>query len=161
MRTYQKIAQNDEQELLAKLLPMRILRAKQRTFWTINTNEVTYELVAIGRVPRELTVTEEWTNPSELDAQMLVSDDIFECYDKTNEVGKYKIVTKCFTGGTEKFNQINIEWNHILDLRRLNCVDIERLGVTNQVVSKKKTHVTSTETIKSITARLYYKFHFL
>ena len=161
MRTFQKIAQRDEQELLAKLLPMRILRAKQKTFWTINTNDVTYELVAIGRVPRDLSVTEEWSNPSELDAQMLAKNDIFECYDKVNEVGKYKIVTKCFTGGTEKFNLINVNWNHILDLGKLNCVDIERLGVTNQVVSKKKTHVTTTETIKSITVRLHYKFHFL
>ena len=71
MRTYQKIAQNDEQELLSKLLPMRILRAKQRTFWTINTNDITFELVAIGRIPKGVTITEEWSNASELDTVML------------------------------------------------------------------------------------------
>ena len=71
MRTYQKTAKIDEQELVAKLLPMRILRAKQRTFWTINTSNITYQLVAIGRIPKGVTITEEWSNETELDSIML------------------------------------------------------------------------------------------
>lgn len=161
MRTYQKIAQSDEQELLAKLLPMRILRAKQRQFWTINTPGMTYELVGLGRLPPGLSITEEWSNPTEMNECMLQDNDLFECYDKQTEVGKYKITTKCFTGGTEKFNHIHVDWNNVLQLSRMNCIRMENLGVTTQVITKKKTYMSTEESTKSTTARLYYKFHFM
>ena len=161
MKTYQKAAQHDEQELLAKLLPVRILRAKQRTFWTINTKNITLQFVAIGRIPKDIKVTEEWLNQTELDTVMLEENDLFECYDKSTDVGKYSIETKCFTGGTDKFKQISIQWDQILNLSKLNCVELENLGVTSQVIKKKKTYLSNEQTTKSIAAKFYYKFHFL
>ena len=161
MRTYQKTAQKDEQELLAKLLPMRILRMKQKSFWTINTNAVTYQLIGIGRLPHGIDVVEEWSNPAELDASILDSNDLFECYDKENQIGKYRITTRCFTGGTDKFNRIRVYWDNVLDMAKLNCYDIEKLGVTTQIIKKKKTYLSTEESIQSINVKFYYKFHFI
>ena len=42
-----------------------------------------------------------------------------------------------------------------------NCVGIEQLGVTVQTITKKKTHLSTDEEVKSITARFYYKFKFI
>ena len=161
MRTFQKTAQKDEQEMLAKLLPMRILRMKQKTFWTINTNDVRYELVAIGRLPHGIDVVEEWSNPVQLDASILDSNDLFECEDKESQIGKYRITTRCFTGGTDKYDNINVYWDNVLDMAKLNCYDIEKLGVTTQIIKKKKTYLSTEESIKSINVRFYYRFHFI
>ena len=65
MRTFQKIALKKEQELLFTLQPKRKLLPKQKVIWTINTNDVRYELIAIGRRPNGIEV-EEWSNPAEL-----------------------------------------------------------------------------------------------
>ena len=67
MRTYEKLAVKKEQELLFTLQPKRKLQAKQKVIWTINTSDVRYECIAIGRYPNGIEV-EEWSNPSELSA---------------------------------------------------------------------------------------------
>ena len=67
MRTFEKIALKKEQELLSTLQPKRKLKAKQKIIWTINTSDVKYECIAIGRCPNGIEV-EEWSNPSELSA---------------------------------------------------------------------------------------------
>ena len=65
MRTFDKIAARKEQELLFTLQPKRKLQAKQKVIWTINTKDVRYECIAIGRRPNGIEV-EEWSNSSEL-----------------------------------------------------------------------------------------------
>ena len=65
MRTFEKIAATKEQELLFTLQPKRKLQAKQKIIWTINTKDVRYECIAIGRRPNGIEV-EEWSNSSEL-----------------------------------------------------------------------------------------------
>ena len=67
MRTFEKIALKKEQELLSTLQPKRKLQAKKKIIWTINTADVRYECIAIGRCPNGIEV-EEWSNPSELSA---------------------------------------------------------------------------------------------
>ena len=67
MRTYEKIAAKKEQELLFTLQPKRKLQAKQKVIWTINTSDVRYECIAIGRRPNGIEV-EEWSNSAELSA---------------------------------------------------------------------------------------------
>ena len=67
MRTFEKIAAKKEQELLSTLQPKRKLKAKQKIIWTINTNDVRYECIAIGRCPNGIEV-EEWSNSAELSA---------------------------------------------------------------------------------------------
>ena len=161
MRTYQKIAQADEQELFAKLLPKRMRTSQQKVFWRINTAEVNYELVAVSRLPAGITVVDEWSNPTELSAIRLEENDLFECFDKKTTVGKYNILTKCFTGGSDKFDDIVVQWDQVIDMTKTNCVGIEQLGVTTQVTSKKRTHISDKEKVKSTTMRLYYKFKFM
>ena len=65
MRTFEKTAARKEQELLFTLQPKRKLQAKQKVIWTINTKDVRYECIAIGRRPNGIEV-EEWSNSSEL-----------------------------------------------------------------------------------------------
>ena len=65
MRSFEKIAARKEQELLFTLQPKRKLQAKQKVIWTINTKDVRYECIAIGRRPNGIEV-EEWSNSSEL-----------------------------------------------------------------------------------------------
>ena len=65
MRTFEKIAATKEQELLFTLQPKRKLQAKQKIIWTINTKDVRYECIALGRRPNGIEV-EEWSNSSEL-----------------------------------------------------------------------------------------------
>ena len=115
MRTYEKIAAKKEQELLFTLQPKRKLQAKQKIVWTINTNEVTYEIVAIGRTPNGIEVTEEWSNPQELSAIALQASDIFEAGESKAEAGKYRILTKCFTGQSEKFDLIRVHYDNVQD----------------------------------------------
>ena len=67
MRTYEKIAAKKEQELLSTLQPKRKLQAKQKVIWTINTSDVRYECIALGRRPNGIEV-EEWSNSAELSA---------------------------------------------------------------------------------------------
>ena len=42
-----------------------------------------------------------------------------------------------------------------------SCTDVENLAVTTQTISKKRTHLSTHETIKSTVVRMYYKFKFL
>ena len=74
MRTYEKIAAKKEQELLFTLQPKRKLQAKQKIIWTINTSDVRYECIAIGRCPNGIEV-EEWSNSVELSAIALQGQD--------------------------------------------------------------------------------------
>ena len=59
MKTYAKLAISDEQKLLSNLLPKRILRSRQKVFWRIETEPVTFELVCIGQIPCGIDVTEK------------------------------------------------------------------------------------------------------
>ena len=59
MKTYAKLAKSDEQKLLSNLLPRRMLRSRQKVFWRIDTEPVCFELVAIGRIPCGIDVTEK------------------------------------------------------------------------------------------------------
>ena len=59
MKTYAKLAKSDEQKLLSNLLPKRILRSRQKVFWRIDTEPISFELVAIGRIPCGIDVTEK------------------------------------------------------------------------------------------------------
>ena len=56
MRTYEKIALEKEQELLSRLQPKQKLQARKKIIWTINTNDVRYEMIAIGRTPNGIEV---------------------------------------------------------------------------------------------------------
>ena len=115
MKTFEKIAAKKEQELLFTLQPKRKLQARQKVVWTINTNEVTYEIIAIGRIPNGIEVTEEWSNPQELSAIALQASDIFEAGESKAEAGKYRIETKCFTGQSEKFDLIRVHYDNVQD----------------------------------------------
>ena len=59
MKNYAKLAKSDEQKLLSNLLPRRMLRPRQKVFWRIDTEPVCFELVAIGRIPCGIDVTEK------------------------------------------------------------------------------------------------------
>ena len=59
MKTYAKLAKSDEQKLLSNLLPKRMLRSRQKVFWRIETEPVVFELIAIGRIPCGIDVTEK------------------------------------------------------------------------------------------------------
>ena len=74
MRTFEKMAARKEQELLFTLQPKRKLQAKQKVIWTINTKDVRYECIAIGRRPNGIEV-EEWSNSSELSPIALQGQD--------------------------------------------------------------------------------------
>ena len=56
MRTYEKIALQKEQQLLSTLQPKQKLQAKKKIIWTINTSDVRYEMIAIGRIPNGIEV---------------------------------------------------------------------------------------------------------
>ena len=56
MRTYEKIALRNEQALLSTLQPKQKLQAKKKIIWTINTTDVRYEMIAIGRTPNGIEV---------------------------------------------------------------------------------------------------------
>ena len=56
MRTYEKIALQKEQQLLSTLQPKQKLQAKKKIIWTINTSDVRYEMIAIGRTPNGIEV---------------------------------------------------------------------------------------------------------
>ena len=56
MRTYEKIALEREQELLSRLQPKQKLQAKKKIIWTINTTDVRFEMIAIGRTPNGIEV---------------------------------------------------------------------------------------------------------
>ena len=116
MRTYEKIAIKKEQELLATLQPKRKLQARKKIIWTINTNDVRYEMIAVGRIPNGVEV-EEWSNPPELSSIALQAADIFEAGDSQADVGKYRITTKCFTGQSEKFDAIRVHYDNVQEQR--------------------------------------------
>ena len=159
MKTYEKFAKSDEQKLLVNLLPRRMLQPRQKTFWKIDTDHVQYELIALRRVPIGIDVTE---HPLPLALIPLdTTNDIF--HNETHErlTGKYRVVTKAFTGGTDKLNATSIHWDNVLDWFKTNCCDCEKLGLTIQTVTKKRTHLSTQETLKSTIVRMYYKFKFL
>ena len=159
MKTYEKFARSDEQKLLSNLLPRRMLQPRQKTFWRIETDAVQYELIALGRVPIGVDVTEH-ALPLAL-IPLDNSNDIF--FNETHEriTGKYRVVTKAFTGGTDKLDSVEIHWDNVLDWFRTNCTNCEKLGLTIQTTSKKRTHLSTQETIQSTVIRMYYKFNFL
>ena len=159
MKTYEKYARSDEKQLLSNLLPRRMLQPRQKIFWRIKTDSVQYELIALGRLPIGVDVTEH-ALPLAL-IPLDNSNDIF--FNETHEriTGKYRVVTKAFTGGTEKLNSVEIHWDNVLDWFRTNCTNCEKLGLTIQTTSKKRTHLSTQETIQSTVIRMYYKFNFL
>ena len=91
----------------------------------------------------------------------LKASDIFEAGESIDEVGKYKIITKCFTDRSEKFDLIKIHYDNVQDWYFTNCVGVQSLGATVQTITKKKTHLATEEQIQSITARFYYRFKFI
>ena len=159
MKTYVKHAQADEQKLLANLLPRRMLKPRQKTFWRIETEPISFELIAIGRLPCGIDVTEK-----PLDLALLPLDntnDVFfnEKYERIT--GKYRVVTKAFTGGSPKFDAVRVHWDNVVDWFKTNCIDVEQLGVTLQTVTKKRTHLSTQETVISNVVRMYFKFKFM
>ena len=158
MRTYEKLAINDEKELLNNLLTKRILRPKQKIFHKISTPMVDYELIGIGRLPIGLDVKE---NPLELAAIPLDTNDIFTNEHHESQAGKYRIVTKSYTAGSDKFDAVDVRYDNVLDFYKQNCIDHEPLGATMQTISKRRTHMSIEEQIQSITIRMYYKFKFI
>ena len=159
MKTYEKYARSDEQTLLSNLLPRRMLQPRQKTFWRIETDLVQYELIALGRVPIGVDVTE---HPLPLALIPLdTTNDIFHNETHERQTGKYRVVTKAFTGGTDKLNATSIHWDNVLDWFKTNCISHEKLGLTIQTVTKKRTHLSTQETVKSTVVRMYYKFKFL
>jgi len=157
MRTYQKIAIKKEQELLCTLQPKWKIQANKKILWAINTNDVRYELIAIGRRPNGIEI-EEWSNPIELSAIALQSNDIFEAGVSIADVGKYQVTTKCYTAESEKFDVIRVYYDNVPDWYFSNCAGVEQLGATVQTITKKKTHFSTEKQVHSITARFYYKF---
>ena len=116
MRTYEKIALRNEQALLSTLQPKQKLQAKKKIIWTINTSDVRYEMIAIGRTPNGIEV-EEWSNPPELSAAVLQANDIYEAGESKAEVGKYKVTTKCFTSQSDKFDAIRVHYDNVQEKR--------------------------------------------
>ena len=114
MRTYEKLALRHEQELLSTLQPKQKLQAKKKVVWTINSQDVRYEMIAVGRTPNGIEV-EEWSNPPELSLAALQANDICEAGDSQANVGKYRIITKCFTSQSEKFDAIRIHYDNVQD----------------------------------------------
>ena len=159
MKTYEKFARSDEQKLLSNLLPRRMLQPRQKTFWRIETDAVQYELIALGRVPIGVDVTEHALPLAMI--QLDNSNDIF--FNEKNEriTGKYRVVIKAFTGGTDKLDSIDIHWDNVLDWFHTNCCSCEKLGLTIQTTTKKRTHLSTQETVQSTVVRMYYKFKFL
>ena len=159
MKTYEKFARSDEQKLLANLLPRRMLRPRQKTFWRIDTEPVSFELIAIGRTPCGIDVTE---HPLELAILPLDnSNDVFFNEKHERITGKYRVVSKAFTGGSPKFEAVRVHWDNVVDWSKTNCVDVETLGITLQTVTKKKTHLSIQETVISNVVRMYFKFKFM
>ena len=159
MKTYEKFARSDEQKLLSNLLPRRMLQPRQKIFWRIETDAVQYELIALGRVPIGVDVTEH-ALPLAL-IPLDTTNDVF--FNETHEriTGKYRVVTKAFTGGTDKLDSVDIHWDNVLDWFRTNCLSCEKLGLTIQIISKKRTHLSPQEAVKSTVVRMYFKFTFL
>ena len=118
------------------------------------------------------------------------TNDIFFNEKHERITGKYRVVTKAFTGGSPKFEAVQVHWDNVVDWFKTNCVDVEQLGLTLQIVSKtsfalplpfysakislifiktelkrnptkKRTHLSTQETIVSNTVRMYFKFHFV
>ena len=89
------------------------------------------------------------------------ASDIFEAGESIDEIGKYKITTKCFTDRSEKFDLIKIHYDNVQDWYFQNCVGVHPVGATVQTITKKKTHLATEEQIQSITARFYYRFKFI
>ena len=159
MKTYIKFAQTDEQKLLSNLLPRRMLKPRQKIFWRIETEPVSFELIAIGRLPCGIDVTEK-----PLDLALLPLDntnDVFFNEKHERITGKYRVVTKAFTGGSPKFDAVQVHWDNVVDWFKTNCIDVEQLGLTLQTVTKKRTHLSTQETVISSVVRMYYKFKFM
>ena len=98
---------------------------------------------------------------SEIILNLIKASDIFEAGESIDEVGKYKITTKCFTDRSEKFDLIKIHYDNVQDWYFTNCVGVQPLGATVQTITKKKTHLATEEQIQSMTARFYYRFKFI
>ena len=159
MKTYIKHAHADEQKLLSNLLPRRMLKPRQKIFWRIETEPVSFELIAIGRLPCGIDVTEK-----PLDLALLPLDntnDVFFNEKHERITGKYRVVTKAFTGGSPKFDAVRVHWDNVVDWFKTNCIDVEQLGLTLQTVTKKRTHLSTQETVISNVVRMYFKFKFM
>ena len=119
---------------------------------------VSYELIALGRLPIGLDVKE---NSLHLASIPLDVNDLFANENLDRQISKYRIVTKSFTGGSDKFSCVEIYFDNVLDFFKQNCVGYEPLGATMQTITKKRTHMSTQEQLQSITIRLYYKFNFM
>ena len=159
MKTHEKYARSDEKQLLSNLLPRRMLQPRQKIFWRIKTDSVQYELIALGRLPIGVDVTEH-ALPLAL-IPLDTTNDVFCNETHERETGKYRVVTKAFTGGTDKLDSVDIHWDNVLDWFRTNCLSCEKLGLTIQIISKKRTHLSPQEAVKSTVVRMYFKFTFL
>ena len=112
MKTFQKHAKSDEQQILANALPRHVLRPRQKIFWTIQTDLVTYQLICIGRCPSGLDVQE---HALQLAVMPLDSNDEYfiEKHERTS--GKYRVVTKSFSRNSTKFNAVTVHWDNMPD----------------------------------------------
>ena len=159
MKTFAKFAQSDEQKLLANLLPRQMLRPRQKIFWRIDTEPIQFELIAIGRTPCGIDVTEDPLSLALLPLDNTIDVFFNEKHERTT--GKYRVVTKAYTGGSPKYDAVRVHWDNVVDWSKTNCVDVEQLGITLQTITKKKTHLSIQETLISNVVRMYFKFKFM
>ena len=112
MKTFEKHAKSDEQQLLANIIPRQVLRPRHKIFWTIETDLVTYQLICIGRCPSGLDVQEY---PLEL--AVISLDDNDQSFTEQHErvSGKYRVVTKTFSRNSTKFDAVGIHWDNVPD----------------------------------------------
>ena len=158
MKTYEKYAKADEQTLLGKAVPRHILQPRQKIFWRINTDQVSYELIAIGRQPCGIDVEE---NAMQLAVIPLDAND--DCLIEKHErsTGKYRVITQIYNRNSTKFDAVKVHWDNLPDWFKQSCVDVQPIAVSLQTTSKKRTHLSIHETIKSTVVRLYFKFQFM
>ena len=112
MKTFQKHAKSDEQQLLANALPRHVLRPRQKIFRRIQTDLVTFQLICIGRCPSGLDVHE---NPLQLAAIPLDSNDDFIIETHERITGKYRVVSKSFSRNSCKFDAVKVYWDNVPD----------------------------------------------
>ena len=158
MKTYEKHARSDEQALLSRAVPRDLLQPRQKIFWRIETDQISYELISIGRQPCGIDVEE---NPMQLAVMPLDNND--DCFIEKQErtTGKYRVITHIYSRNSTKFDAVKIHWDNLPDWFRQSCIDIHPLAVTLQTTSKKRTHLSTHETIKSTVVRMYFKFRFM
>ena len=112
MKTFEKHAKSDEQQLLANVIPRQLLRPRQKIFWTIQTDLVHFELIGIGRLPIGLDVQEQ---PLQLAVIPLDINDEYFIEQHERLTGKYRVVTKIYSRNSTKFDAVKVYWDNVPD----------------------------------------------